>query len=97
MMKVRWSRRAVRRLAEVREYISENNPENAKRFIRSLQKSSTSQIESFPRSGRKIPEINRDEYREIIYGNYRIMYKIEEAEIIILTVRNSHQLFSLDF
>ena len=57
-MNVKWSRRAVRRLAEIKDYISENNPENAKRFIRSMKESAELQIESFPRSGRKIPELD---------------------------------------
>jgi toxin ParE1/3/4 len=92
-MKVRWSRRAVRRLVEIKDYIFENNPENAKKFIRSLKESAELQIESFPRSGRKIPELNRDEYREIIFKNYRVMYKISRENVTILTVRSSSQLF----
>ena len=96
-MRVKWSRRAVRRLAEIKDYISDNNPENAKRFIRSLKESAELQIESFPRSGRKIPELERDDYREIIFKNYRVMYKVEKEEITILTVRNSRQLFKGKF
>ena len=96
-MKVKWSRRAVQRLAEIKDYISENNPENAKRFIRSLKESADLQLQSFPKSGRKIPELGQGEYREMIFKNYRVMYKVGKDEITILTVRNSRQLFSGKF
>ncbi|TWX44436.1 type II toxin-antitoxin system RelE/ParE family toxin, partial [Colwellia hornerae] len=39
------------------------------------------------------PELIGSSYREIIFGSYRIIYKIEN-EIRILTLRNSRQLLS---
>ena len=38
--------------------------------------------------GREVPELLGSNYREIIFGNYRIIYKVEN-EIKILTLRNS--------
>ena len=43
-------------------------------------------LEEFPQSGRVIPEINNAHCREIIYGAYRIMYRITEKEIWITGV-----------
>jgi plasmid stabilization system protein ParE len=45
--------------------------------------------------GREVPELLGSNYREIIFGNYRIIYKVEN-EIKILTLRNSRQLLSSD-
>lgn len=42
-----------------------------------------------------MPELLGSSYREIIFGSYRIIYKIEN-EIKILTLRNSRQLLSSD-
>ena len=49
----------------------------------------TDRLPDFPYSGRKIPEVNNKAYREIIYGAYRIMYKLEDEEILILAVVHS--------
>jgi len=45
--------------------------------------------------GREAPELLGTNYREIIFGRYRITYKIE-SEVKILTLRNSRQLLGLD-
>lgn len=93
-MRVRWSGKSLRDLVSIRDYISENNPINAERFITDLFDSIESRLDSFPRSGRVIPEMNDRSFREIIYGHYRAMYKIENEVITILTVRNARQLFT---
>jgi plasmid stabilization system protein ParE len=90
-MRVRWARPAIYRLAEIKEYISENNPENAKRFIRGLYNSVSSQLSMFPHLGRKVRELNDANYRELIYRKYKIIYMITEREVIILTVRSPFQ------
>lgn len=54
----------------------------------------TDMLSSQPELGREVPELLSSNYREIIFGNYRIIYKIE-SDIIILTIRNSRQLFDL--
>ncbi|XPF94464.1 type II toxin-antitoxin system RelE/ParE family toxin [Colwellia sp. RE-S-Sl-9] len=47
-----------------------------------------------PESGREVPELLGTNYREVIFGSYRLIYKVEN-EIKILTLRNSRQLLSL--
>lgn len=43
-----------------------------------------------PYSGRKVPEINIDSVRELIFGNYRIIYFVASpSRIDILTVHHS--------
>jgi len=45
--------------------------------------------------GREVPELLGSNYREIVFGSYSIIYKIEN-DIKILTLRNSRQLLSSD-
>jgi toxin ParE1/3/4 len=90
-MKVRWARPAIRRLAEIKKYISENNPENANRFVRTLYNSVSSQLSMFPHLGRKVRELNDPNYRELIYQKYKIIYMVTENEVVILTVRSPYQ------
>ena len=51
----------------------------------------------FPLIGRVIPEIGNENFREIIYGNYRIMYKLVTKERIdLLTIFHSSRNFKSD-
>ena len=45
----------------------------------SLIQKSVNRLEKFPNSGRQVPEIKRQDIREIIKGNYRIIYKIDDG------------------
>lgn len=47
-------------------------------------------------AGRKVPEIDRQDVREVFVRNYRIVYRILESEVHILTVFEGHKLLSRD-
>ena len=50
----------------------------------------TKYIEINPPIGRMVPESRNYKIREIIFGNYRIIYKISSTQIIhILTIHHS--------
>ena len=71
-MKIIWSPLAVERAAEIAEYISRDNPTAAKKWVDTVF-SKVDQLKSFPESGRIVPEIDSKDFRELIYGNYRII------------------------
>ncbi len=91
MMKIIWSPRSKSQLIEFAEYIASDKPEAAHRWLENVFKE-VEKLKVFPKSGRKVPELNQDKIREIIFGNYRIIYKIEVEEIIIVSVRHGRQL-----
>ena len=86
-MKIRWSELAIDRLNDIIEYISADNTQNALNWSQSVF-SEIEKLKSFPQMGRMLPEINNKNIREIIYGNYRIIYKQESPYISILKIRN---------
>jgi toxin ParE1/3/4 len=45
-----------------------------------------------PGLGRKVPEIDREDIREAIVGNYRIVYLVERKTVVILTLFEGHSL-----
>ena len=49
----------------------------------------------FPKVGRVVPESDRDDIREIIHGNYRIIYRLINDEAQILTGHHSARLLDL--
>src|SRR5437762_10510827 len=45
-----------------------------------------------PGLGRKVPEIDRDDIREAIVGNYRLVYIVKAKLVVILTIFEGHHL-----
>jgi toxin ParE1/3/4 len=43
-------------------------------------------LSRFPRSGRKVPEFDDDDIRELLAYSYRIIYRVQENEVIIAAV-----------
>nr|WP_321401380.1 type II toxin-antitoxin system RelE/ParE family toxin [uncultured Desulfobacter sp.] len=94
-MKIIWSPLAIDRVSEIANYIAKDKPTAAENWVDKIF-SKVESLSSSPKSGRIVPEINKDQYREIIYGNYRIVYRIEEKQISILTVRHGKQLLPIE-
>ena len=90
-MKIIWSPLAIDRATEIAEYIAQDNPSAAKLWVETLF-DKVQLLKSSPKSGRIVPETDRDDIRELIYGNYRIIYKVEKARISVLTVRHGKQI-----
>jgi toxin ParE1/3/4 len=94
-MRLLWSPLAVERAAEIAEYISRDNPTAAKKWVDTVF-SKVDQLKSLTESGRIVPEINNKDFRELIYGNYRIIYRVEKTPVSILTVRHGKQMLPID-
>jgi addiction module RelE/StbE family toxin len=94
-MKLRWSPLAVDKASEIAEYIAQDNPAAAEKWIDAVF-SSVERLTTFPESGRIVPEINSLAIRELLYGNYRIIYRIEEKQLSILTIRHGRQILPVD-
>jgi plasmid stabilization system protein ParE len=62
-------------------------------WAESIQKS-VNKLKEFPQLGREVPEVKRSDIRELIEGNYRIIYRTESNRISILTIRHTKQLLN---
>jgi len=89
-MKLRWSTRAIKDMAQLRDYIALDSPFYAQQFISRLA-ARVEALPDFPQSGRLVPEAERDDIREIIYQGYRAIYLLREAqqEIVLIAVVHS--------
>ena len=94
-MRVHWTARAEIRLDAIHAYIAQDNPAAASRVTARVLRRSR-QIATFPKSGRRVPDYARDDVRELIEGNYRIIYRLEARRISILTVRHVKQILPLE-
>ena len=93
-MKVQWTRVAYRRLEEIYAYIEKDSPANAAKWSDKLLKK-IGGIKAFPKAVRAVPELDSVSAREIIYGNYRIVYKIKDESAYIMTIRHFKQILPL--
>ena len=93
-MKVVWSPLALEKLEATAKFIALDKPSAADKWVNDVF-DRTDLLGSQPELGREVPELLGSNYREVIFGSYRIIYKIE-IEIKILTLRNSRQLLDLD-
>ena len=94
-MKVAWTRRSLYRLRQILDYIAKDQPRNAAHFVDRLIQRGDS-IGEQPRRGRVVPEYQDDTIREVLDGDYRIIYKIRLERIDILTVRHGARLLPVD-
>jgi plasmid stabilization system protein ParE len=90
-MNIIWSPLAVDRASEIAGYIAQDKPSAAEKWIKTVF-SKVEQLKASPEIGRIVPEIRNNQFREIIYGNYRIIYRIEVEQISILTIRHGKQI-----
>ncbi|MCX6151942.1 MAG: type II toxin-antitoxin system RelE/ParE family toxin [Ignavibacteriales bacterium] len=90
-MKIFWAPLAVERLENIFEYISKDNSTAAYKMIERIF-SKVEKLSEYPERGRKVPEANREEIREIFEGEYRIIYRVEPKRIFVLSIRNFKQL-----
>jgi len=83
--RVVWSGRALADVASIATYIASDSPAYARIVVKKIVKL-TRQLESFPNSGRIVPEFQDKMLRELLAYSYRIIYKVEEEEILITSV-----------
>lgn len=93
MLPIFWTDRARADLVEIGDYIAQRSPAAALRFVNELMERSDV-LAGQPKAGRIVPEIGADDIRELIHGNYRIVYRLAGDEAQILTVFEGHRLFS---
>lgn len=93
-MKVRWTRQAFLRLADIQSFVAADRPDAAERLVARLVRRAGALARS-PLMGRRIPELPGSDLRELVEGNYRIVYRAGAGRVEILTVFEGHRRFPL--
>lgn len=94
MAKVIWTEFALDDLRNIYEYIAKDSKYYASVQIEKII-GRIEQLESFPQSGRVVPEFDNERIRELIEGNYRIVYRIESNDLIgIVRIHHSAKLIN---
>ena len=83
--RVVWSRRALQDVDAIADYIAVDSPAYAGVVIKSIV-NQTKMLARFPRSGRKVPEFDAENIRELFAYSYRIIYQLQQDDVIIAAV-----------
>ena len=90
-MTIYWSPLAVDRLENIFKYISKEDNDAAYKLVSKILKK-VETLSKFPERGRKVPEANREEVREVFETEYRIIYRVEAKKVFVLSIRKFKQL-----
>ena len=85
MVEVRWTPQASDDLEAITKFIAADSPYYASLFAMDVV-AAVERLAVLPLSGRIVPEVNDPAIREIILGNYRIVYRVRNDVVEILTV-----------
>jgi toxin ParE1/3/4 len=97
MTRVIWSPRALADLDAIEAYIAKDRPVAGQRLVAKIVKRAK-RIELFPLSGSIVQEDDRQRYRQILQGNYRVIYRHESAAntAFVITVIHAARLLDPD-
>ncbi len=84
-MKVQWTETAEAHLNGIFAYIAQDSKTYALRTVDRITRRSQ-QIGAFPLSGRRVPEYDMDQIREVFSGPYRIIYHIKADQVDVIAV-----------
>jgi plasmid stabilization system protein ParE len=93
-VKVRWTEQAFTRLAGIEEYVAADSPTAVQRLVAGLVRRASTLARS-PNIGRRVAELPGSDLRELIEGNYRIVYRVRPPRVEIVTVFEGHRRFPL--
>lgn len=88
-MKIDWTFQAFEDLQEISDFLKQTSPKYAD-FIEDEILEKVRNLAQFPDLGRKVPETNIPNLRELLIHNYRIVYFVTSRNVIeIIAVRHS--------
>jgi plasmid stabilization system protein ParE len=77
--------KAADEFAEAIEYVERRAPIAAKRLAQRIMTRIRS-LRRFPEGGGFVPEDDLRRYRELIEGNYRIIYRVQGKAVVIMSI-----------
>ena len=89
-MRIRFTPSARLQFLEGLAYIRRDNPQAAGRFRERAEKA-LRRLESYPDSGRVIPEFPDLPHREVVVRPYRFFYRVEKKTLWIVAVWHGAQ------
>jgi plasmid stabilization system protein ParE len=80
-----WHPEAYEELEAIAQYIAHDSETYAAAVVTGIV-DAADDLTKFPRMGRRVPEWDDDSIRERIVGSYRLIYRIHDERILIISV-----------
>ncbi|HKI04958.1 MAG TPA: type II toxin-antitoxin system RelE/ParE family toxin [Thermoanaerobaculia bacterium] len=85
-MRIEWTDPAIADLEAIRDYIARDSEYYGAQFVGRII-DAVEKLPRFPEMGRRVPEARSEiDVRELIFQNYRIIYRLKADKIQIITV-----------
>jgi toxin ParE1/3/4 len=91
MAELIWSPSALADINNIAEFINHDSPQGAKAQVAAFF-DRAQVLETFPKIGRVVPELQDTRYRQILEGRYRLIYQVIENNVHILSVHHQSML-----
>lgn len=91
MIRVVWTRQATEDVEAIKAYVARDSERYASLLAERLV-AAVGRLELFPQSGRVVPEVGDDSLREALYGNYRLVYRLQAESVEVVTVHHAARL-----
>jgi toxin ParE1/3/4 len=89
MVQVNWSRQAIEDIYAASEYHRQMSVKYSDMLVNKIFEKAHL-LENHPRLGRMVPELDREDIRELIYKQYRLVYRlVDDSRIDILAIHPS--------
>ena len=98
MAELIWSEDAISDMENIFDYIAQDSPLYARYQVEGIA-ASIERLSMFPESGRHLPEFPQFPHREVIVGNYRVIYRYDSSidEVNIVAVVHGSRLLRETF
>ena len=94
MTQVIWAPQAIQDVEAIRAHVARDSPHYADLVVERIV-AAVERLQNHPHSGRVVPELGDETIREVIHGNYRIVYRLRHDVVEIATVFHGARLFRL--
>ena len=87
---IKWSKRGILRRTQCVRYIANESQDwfTAWRWEDEIF-AAVSALADFPESGSIVREFGRNDIRQILVGDYRVIYRVKRRNVEILTIRHT--------
>jgi toxin ParE1/3/4 len=95
MSTILWTEAAREDLRAIHAFIARDSRVYARRMVNRIR-TTVERLRRFPGSGTRVQEWDRPELREVVVGNYRVIYRLDDKVVVILTVIHAASQLSTD-
>lgn len=96
VQKIEWTKRALADLYDIYEFIAKDSKRYAQIQIEDIQnvQNAVLNLNRFPMMGHHLPEFPHLPYREILVGNYRVLYRFEKekGQVLVMSIVHGRRL-----